>query len=196
MLENLKKPFSKRKHSNFYMDLMLTERIKKLESMLQQIDNDRSRIVEELLSLQTAALTQSAPLAPTYALAGSQVSEKTPDASEDKINLFLSLFRCRKSVYPKLWENQKQDRKGYSPACSNEWLRGLCGKPPQGKVKCSECLHQAFPALDATAVKSHLQGLQTIGTYAITEDDRCVFLAADFDGTAGSWTSPRTSEQR
>lgn len=155
---------------------MSVDRIKKLESMLQRSDSERSRIVEELLSLQAAALNQPTPLA------GSQASDKIPDTGEDKIGLFLSLFRCRKSVYPKLWENQKQDRKGYSPACNNEWVRGLCGKPPQGKVKCSECPNQAFPELDAVAVKNHLQGQQTIGTYAITENDMCIFLAADFDG--------------
>jgi len=156
--------------------MAVDERIKNLESRLQQIDSERSRIVEELLSLQASALNQSAPLI------GSQASNKTPDTGEDKISLFLSLFRCRKSVYPKFWENQKQDKKGYSPACTNEWVRGLCEKPPHGKMKCSDCPNQAFPELDATAVKNHLQGLQTIGTYAITEKDECVFLAADFDG--------------
>ncbi len=156
--------------------MSLDDRIKKLESKLQQIDLERSRIVEALLSLQAEALNQPTPLV------GKQVSDNTPDTSEDKIKLFLSLFRCRKSVYPKLWENQKQDRKGYSPACNNEWVRGLCGKPPNGNVRCSDCPNQAFPELDATAVKNHLQGLQTIGTYAITENDLCVFLAADFDG--------------
>ena len=90
------------------------DRTKKLELRLKEIDAERSRIVEELLSLQAAALNQPAPLA------GSQASDKTPDTGEDKISLFLSLFRCRKSVYPKLWENQKQDKKGYSPACTNE----------------------------------------------------------------------------
>lgn len=168
--------------------MAVDEGIKNLELRLQQIDSERSRIVEELLSLQAAALNQPAPLA------GSQASEKTPDTSEDKINLFLSLFRCRKSVYPKLWENQKQDKKGYSPACTNEWVRGLCEKPPNGNMKCSDCPNQAFPALDATAVKNHLQGLQTIGTFAITENDACVFLAADFDGDG--WQEDITAYKR
>ena len=122
---------------------MTNDRIKKLELMLQQIDTERIRIVEELLSLQAAALVQPAPLT------GSLARGQTPDTNEDKVDLFLSLFRCRKSVYPKLWESQKKDRKGYSPACNNEWDRGLCGKPPQGKIKCSECPNQAFPELNA-----------------------------------------------
>ena len=155
---------------------MPQDRIKALELRLQQLDTERGHVVGELLSLQAEALNRPAPLA------GSQASHKIPETSDTKVDLFLSLFRCRKSVYPKLWENQKQDRKGYSPACNNEWVRGLCGKPPNGNIKCSECPNQAFPELDAHAVKNHLQGFHTIGTYAITENDACVFLAADFDG--------------
>src|SRR5665213_212980 len=147
---------------------MSDDRIRELEQKLKQLDADRGRIVGELLFLQTAGMNQPTPLA------GCQASDSTPDTSENKIQLFLSLFRCRKSVYPKLWENQKKDRKGYSPACNNEWVRDLCGKPPQGNIRCSECPNQAFPELDATAVSRHLQGLQTIGTYAITETDTCV----------------------
>ena len=151
-------------------------RIKELELKLQQIDAERSRVVADIVSLQAEVRNLPAPEI------GNTTSDKTPDTGKDKIHLFLSLFRCRKSVYPKLWENQTQDRKGYSPACNNEWVRGLCGKPPKGNIKCSECLNQAFPELDAQAVKNHLQGIHTIGTYAITENDTCVFLAADFDG--------------
>jgi len=34
---------------------------------------------------------------------------------EDKVALFLRLFRGREDVYPKLWHNKKTDKKGYSP---------------------------------------------------------------------------------
>jgi hypothetical protein len=99
---------------------------------------------------------------------------------EDKIALLLSLFQCREDVYPKLWVNPKDGRKGYSPVCRNEWVRGVCEKP---RVKCSECPHQAFPPLNETAARDHLTGKTVIGTYAIRADNTCVFLAADFDGT-------------
>jgi len=155
---------------------MSQDRIKELEHKLQQLDVERSQIVAELLLLQTEAINQPAPLA------GRKANDQTPDANSDKINLFLSLFRCRRTVYPKRWENQRKDKSGYSPACNNEWVRGVCGKPPNGNVKCSDCPNQAFPELDALAVKNHLQGTHTIGTYAIDENDACTFLAADFDG--------------
>ncbi len=50
----------------------------------------------------------------------------------EKIAIFSSLFRGREDVHPKRWENQKTGKAGYSPACGNEWVRGICGKP---KVK-------------------------------------------------------------
>ncbi len=50
------------------------------------------------------------------------------------------------------------------------------------RVKCSECVHQAFPPLDETAARDHLTGKSVIGTYAIRRDNTCSFLAADFDG--------------
>ncbi len=109
-----------------------------------------------------------------------EVPPTSPALSPDeKISLFLTLFRCRCDVYPKLWENPKTGRKGYSPACRNEWVRGICEKP---RVKCSECPHQNFPLLDESAARDHLTGKAVIGTYAIREDNTCVFLAADFDG--------------
>lgn len=103
----------------------------------------------------------------------------TPFSPVEKISLFLSLFRCREDVYPKLWQNPKTGMKGYSPVCRNEWFRGVCEKP---RIKCSECLHQAFQPLDETAVRDHLTGKSVIGTYAIRGDNTCAFLAADFDG--------------
>ena len=44
--------------------------------------------------------------------------------SIEKVALFRALFRGRDDLYPKLWTNSKTGRKGYAPACSNEWVRG------------------------------------------------------------------------
>jgi len=79
----------------------------------------------------------------------------TPGTNEEKIDLFLSLFGARRSVYPKLWINLKKGLKGYSPAYSNEWVHGVCEKP---RVKCSDCPNQNFPPLDYSAIHSHLIG--------------------------------------
>ncbi len=115
----------------------------------------------------------------------------TPLTPDEKIALFLSLFACRTDVYPRRWENPKTGRSGYSPACRSEWVRGVCEKP---RVACSACPHQAFPPLDATAVRDHLTGRHTLGTYAIRADDTCIFLAADFDGPG--WRDDLTAYRR
>jgi hypothetical protein len=153
---------------------MSSEEIKSLEERLMKLEEEsraiRGRLV--LLRLQD----ENTEAEQKYGL---PVTDKIPQSPQEKIQLFLRLFRCRVNVYPKLWENLKQGRKGYSPACSNEWRHGICGKP---KIKCSICENQRFLSLDSIAVDSHLRGYQTIGTYAIREDDTCVFLACDFDG--------------
>ncbi len=137
------------------------ERLAIIDAELRELELRREALVAERERLAAAARDESA---------------FTPS---EKIALFLSLFRCREDVYPRLWENAKDGRKGYAPACGNEWFRGVCEKP---RVKCSECFHQAFPPLDEAAARDHLTGKHTIGTYAIRQDNTCVFRAADFDG--------------
>ena len=138
-------------------------RFQQIDSELRELESRREALVAEKERLAVAA----------------KVEDGKHFTPSEKIALFLSLFRCREDVYPKLWENAKDGRKGYAPACGNEWFRGVCEKP---RVKCSECFHQAFPPLDEAAARDHLTGKHTIGTYAIRQDNSCVFLAADFDG--------------
>ena len=104
---------------------------------------------------------------------------KTPQSPAEKVTLFLDLFGTRRSVFPKRWKNAKTGKSGYAPACDNEWRPGICRKP---QIKCTECPHQKFPPLDDHAVEAHLRGIHTLGVYAITDDNSCRFLAADFDG--------------
>jgi superfamily II DNA or RNA helicase len=99
----------------------------------------------------------------------------------EKITLFVRLFRGRDDVYPKLWQNQKSGKKGYSPACANEWVSGVCEKP---RVKCGECPNQAFLPVTADVIQNHLQGHHIIGIYPMLQDETCWFLAADFDKEA------------
>ena len=60
---------------------------------------------------------------------------------EAKIALFRSLFRGRDDVYPRRFESRKTGKSGYAPACSNEWVRGICEKP---RIKCAECPSRRF----------------------------------------------------
>lgn len=144
------------------------DRIKEIEAELHDLESRRQGLLAEMREIRSAAESPELPL-----------GRGTPGTNEEKIDLFLSLFGARRSVYPKLWINLRKGSKGYSPACSNEWVDGVCEKP---RVKCSDCPNRNFPPLDHSAIHSHLIGRHTIGTYAIREDDSCIFLAADFDG--------------
>ena len=99
-------------------------------------------------------------------------------AAHEKIALFRSLFRGREDVFPKRWENARTGRAGYAPACGNEWVPGLCGKPG---IKCGACSNQAFLALTDEVIAGHLRGRHTVGVYPMLPDDTCRFFAADFD---------------
>ncbi len=96
----------------------------------------------------------------------------------EKIALFRSLFLGREDVFPKRWQNVRTGSAGYAPACGNEWISGICGKP---KVKCGVCPNQDFLRITDEVVDGHLRGRQTIGVYPMLTDGTCWFLAADFD---------------
>ena len=99
----------------------------------------------------------------------------SPDA---KVKLFRRLFHGREDVYPIRWESKKSGKPGYSPVCANEWVHGVCEKP---RIKCSECTHSQFEPVTDRVIVQHLKGEITAGVYPVLSDDRCHFLAIDFD---------------
>ena len=101
-----------------------------------------------------------------------------PDTDEGKIDLFMSLFRGRQDVYPKFWISKKTGKKGYAPACANEWRAGLCDKR---RVKCGQCPNRALLPMDENVAREHLEGKHVVGVYPMLEGDTCWFLARDFD---------------
>ena len=104
-------------------------------------------------------------------------------APEEKIALFRSLFRGREDVYPRRFESRKTGKAGYSPVCSNEWVRGICEKP---KIKCAECPHRRFLPVTDEVIRWHLSGRVDQGkdfvadVYPMLLDETCYFLAADY----------------
>lgn len=114
----------------------------------------------------------------TMDLPFSQVETSASLTPDEKIGLFRGLFRGREDVYAKLWINKTTGKKGYAPACDNEWRKGVCDKK---QVKCADCANQAFLPVTNDALLDHLQGRHTIGVYPMLRGENCWFLAADFD---------------
>lgn len=156
------------------------DRLAAIQAELQGLELCRQRLLAEMRGIISLQKSPELPF-----------GKAVPETNEEKIALFLGLFGARREVYRKLWVNHKKGTKGYSPACGNEWVHGLCEKP---RVKCSDCPNQAFPLLDDKAIHAHLTGRHTIGTYAIRPDDSCIFLAADFDGEG--WVEDITAYRR
>jgi len=96
----------------------------------------------------------------------------------EKVRLFRQLFQGRTDVFPVRWDSKATGKTGYSPACSNEWVEGICRKPA---IKCSDCTQRAFSPLTDPVIFGHLKGSHTVGTYPLLTDDTCHFLAVDFD---------------
>ncbi len=151
------------------------QKIAALENKIQALDTERASLVHELNQLKQ--LSRNNSLAP--------VTQYSP--STDKIQLFKSLFRGREDVYPKRWENIKTGKAGYSPVCGNEWKAGLCDKP---RIKCSVCTNRSFLPITDQVIQNHLSGIDNnniysvnfvIGVYPLLTDERCWFLAIDFD---------------
>ena len=98
-------------------------------------------------------------------------------SKEDKILLFMSLFKGRSDVYAKRWQNKK-GQSGYSPVCFNEWVPGVCNKP---KIKCSKCNQKSYSPLNQDVIEQHLLGEIVIGIYPLSVGETCNFLVIDFD---------------
>ena len=116
------------------------------------------------------------------------VTQTSPASA--KIALFRVLFRGREEVYPRRFESAKSGKAGYSPVCGNEWVRGVCEKP---RIKCSDCSHQRWLLVTDDVVRCHLSGVDdrgrdfVAGVYPMLLDERCFFLAVDFD--KGDWSA-------
>lgn len=158
----------------------LAAQIEKAEAELASLGQAREQALARLATLRAAGSTTGAPPQLRLPMAN---GARAPRTGAEKIRLFRSLFRGRTDVFPKRWENAKQGRSGYAPACANEWVRGVCEKP---KVRCGECPNQAFIQVEDRVIADHLGGKYTAGVYPLLRDDTCWFVALDFD--EASWT--------
>ncbi len=87
----------------------LRETLAREEARLAEISIERSRIERRIVDLKARLSSGSVPF-----------------TSQEKVALFLELFRGRTDVYARRWINTRKSTKGYSPACANEWMRGVC----------------------------------------------------------------------
>ena len=150
---------------------------------LANLDAERSDLQREVKALEVLLTSEQVPDAKQLSFENASVTNTS--SSREKVDLFRRLFAGRPDVFPVRWDNKKTGRSGYSPACANEWVKGICEKP---KVKCGACPHQKFIPPDEKVIEKHLRGGNgnfVAGVYPLLPGDTCWFLAADFD--KASW---------
>jgi superfamily II DNA or RNA helicase len=158
----------------------------RIRAQLEALEIERLRLEARLREIES----EQEPSPPSSLAA--TVTNGSPAAN--KVALFRKLFAGRTDVFPARWENPKSGRSGYAPACANEWVRGVCGKP---QVRCGECPNQSFIPVSDEVIEAHLRGEDRVrhhgrgdfvaGVYPLLFDDTCRFLAVDFDDE--SWSS-------
>lgn len=164
---------------------IIEEELGKAEERLQLYEKECAKARLEIKNLKNELLSYATeykdPTTTTHIINNSS-------SPHEKVKLFRSLFRGREDVYPKRWESLKKGKSGYQPACANDWLKGLCGKP---NIKCANCKNRAFLPLTDEVIWAHLLGQDkpgkqtggdfSIGVYPIVKDNQCWFVALDFD---------------
>jgi hypothetical protein len=73
-----------------------------IERRPRLLADEKGRLEAELVHLRTSGLRTSS-LEPTVLL-GTTAGDEIPATDDARIGLFVRLFRCRESVYARLWE--------------------------------------------------------------------------------------------
>jgi superfamily II DNA or RNA helicase len=157
--------------------------IARISKRLEALDAERAELRASLAKLKIDLKAGDSAATPSSV---SDAPVTNTSSSVEKVALFRSLFSGRADVFPIRWENRKTGRSGYSPACANEWVPGVCGKP---KIRCGGCPNQKFIAVSDNTIFRHLRGGErdrdfVAGVYPMLKDETCRFLAADFDKEA------------
>lgn len=153
-----------------------------LKALLERHGIDRESETPRAYSQEDSELVGSA--APAMIPSGHSAPSMSP---EEKVALFRGLFQGRPDVFARRWESNR-GKSGYAPACANEWVDGVCGKP---KVKCAECTNRNLLPITERVLFDHLSGKHVVGIYPLLDSDTCRFLAVDFD--EGEWKEDASS---
>lgn len=108
-----------------------------------------------------------------------EVVEKSTLSVEEKITIYKSFFKGRTDVFTEKFI-RKDGSKGYSIVCSNKktpvcLIRNGISKP------CQNCKNNIYAHLTDIALANHMKGEVAYGIYPVIDNDKCYFLAIDFD---------------
>ena len=102
--------------------------INRIRARLASLDAERAELAASLAEIERRMAAAQA-ISGCSILAAKTSTVTTASRTPDKVALFRRLFAGRSDVFPLRWENAQTGKAGYAPACANEWIRGVCGKP-------------------------------------------------------------------
>lgn len=155
----------------------------RLDRLHSELDRSSDHLRALCIELEMTPVDVPTPLPSSTPVDGNS----SPSSNSEKVSIFRSLFRGREDVFPRRWENPRNGKAGYSPACGNDWKTGICEKiGARREVRrpgtiCGNCGHQAFLPVTDAEIARHLTGVHVMGVYPLLRDETCWFLAADFD---------------
>ena len=161
----------------------ITEEEGRLTALDQLRDEARARLEMLRQEFTAAAVPPAVATYPPIA-----APRAAPVTTVEKVRLFRSFFRGRADIFPTRFVSSRTGKSGYAPACANKFVPGVCELP---RIRCAECLNQAFLPVDDQTVLDHLRGRLVMGVYPLLEDETCYLLAADFD--KASWKDDVTA---
>ncbi len=97
--------------------------------------------------------------------------------STGQIQLFMEIFTGRRDVYARRWE--KNDKSGYSPAYQFSWPEFLEHKKNGGTM--ASFTNKTTLPMTMEAIRSHLDGKDSLGVYPLKTDGNCHLIVVDFD---------------
>jgi len=110
---------------------------------------------------------------------GRRVSEGGQGGTSQKAKRTIpESFPAREDVYARRWE-RAEGLCGHSPAAIKNW-KAINESRPEERKKVDKKTRKYLPVTD-TVIEDHLLGKETVGVYPLLPDERCWFLAADFD---------------
>lgn len=117
---------------------------------------------------------------------GAQGLVTSKSSAKDKLSFFRSLFVGRGDMYAHGYR-KRSGGIGYTPACANEWVAGICPKRASPHARCAGCPQRSFIPLSNQTLVKHFNGdrrdlKDVVGLYVVQADCTVSLLVADFDG--------------
>ena len=138
----------------------------------------RGLLIEHSIRIPEPRPISGIPQTPQTISIASEVPRSAFGTTEQRIELFRSLFRGRDDVYAARWESA-DGRSGYMPKADRDWKSYLRAKDKDRKKVDRQT--RKFRPLTQDVVRGHLVGDHTVGIYPLLQDETCWLLAVDFD---------------